>query len=325
MSSKRAAGSTLARPILLVQISDLHFGPHNRFSGLDPGKLAAQFAQAIDREAQRLKLGVPIQLILMTGDVAEAARPREYEDAITFFSQFSETIKLSISRIIFVPGNHDVSWAATKRAEIYQDEYDLPADEVRRRMDKVKLRQFFGFVRRLHGGDLPGYAIKNGARVYEFDDLLVTVVSLNSCEAESHKKIDHRGLLSEDQAQSVLDHFPDNPASRSHIKILLVHHNPVVTVQENVEAIISHLRKSANIDLDSVERYISDIVGFEGLTCCKELQITVKLSLCSMVITTQQTKSFGHGSRVETDKLMCCQLVVVCYLLISYQRTIRAP
>ena len=54
--------------------------------------------------------GVPFAAVVVTGDVAETARPREYEDAAAFLGALAQEIELAPRRFVFCPGNHDVSW-----------------------------------------------------------------------------------------------------------------------------------------------------------------------------------------------------------------------
>ena len=69
------------RPIVCLHMSDLHFGPNGRFSELDPVEIASRFAVAIS--AARDAGGVPdhIDLLIVTGDISEAALPRQFETA----------------------------------------------------------------------------------------------------------------------------------------------------------------------------------------------------------------------------------------------------
>jgi hypothetical protein len=64
-----------------------------------------------------------------------------------FFTALAEGIAVDRRRFVFVPGNHDVSWFACERIEIDRKELGFGEDELRRRMDEVKMERFFGFVR----------------------------------------------------------------------------------------------------------------------------------------------------------------------------------
>lgn len=134
------------RPFILLQLSDLHFGEHSRFHGQDLPRLAKACATAIDSARKDLGWQEPVGLLLVTGDLAEAARPKEYRAALEFFSALVGHLSLERSRVVFVPGNHDVSWTACRKVE--DDISDRILDEAagRNRIDQVKLLRFDSMV-----------------------------------------------------------------------------------------------------------------------------------------------------------------------------------
>ena len=68
----------MAQPIVLLHMSDLHFGPNSRFDGLNHKDLGQYLAQAIQAEAECRNLKAKPDLVIVTGDVAQAAKPKEY-------------------------------------------------------------------------------------------------------------------------------------------------------------------------------------------------------------------------------------------------------
>src|SRR5258705_3901435 len=102
------------RPFALLQLSDLHFGPHSRFAGVDVEALAARCVDAVRAACEQLDFREQVAIVLVTGDVAEAARPGEYEHALTFFGALVARLGVLRSSVVFVPGNHDVSWTRCK-------------------------------------------------------------------------------------------------------------------------------------------------------------------------------------------------------------------
>jgi 3',5'-cyclic AMP phosphodiesterase CpdA len=62
------------RPFALLQLSDLHFGPNSRFAGVDMDGLAGRCADAVRDARGQLRWGEDVGLVLVTGDIAEAAR-----------------------------------------------------------------------------------------------------------------------------------------------------------------------------------------------------------------------------------------------------------
>lgn len=79
-------------PLVLLQLSDLHFGPHSRFAGCDLQRLAAQCRQALDEARGDLGWRESVGLVVVTGDIAEAARPPEYASTATFFNALAQQL-----------------------------------------------------------------------------------------------------------------------------------------------------------------------------------------------------------------------------------------
>lgn len=126
------------RPFILLQLSDLHFGEHSRFHGQDLPRLAKACATAIASAREDLGWQEPVGLLLVTGDLAEAARPKEYRAALEFFSALVGHLSLERSRVVFVPGNHDVSW--TKCLEVQGLISDGELDEAQCTMERTTVQ-----------------------------------------------------------------------------------------------------------------------------------------------------------------------------------------
>jgi 3',5'-cyclic AMP phosphodiesterase CpdA len=284
-ASRHPAGTDLIAPLVLLQLSDLHFGPHSRFVGCDLERLAAQCRQALDEARGDLGWREAVGLVLVTGDIAEAARPPEYATAATFFLALAHQLGLSPHRFVFVPGNHDISWTKCREIEGQLDDGAFPASELRARLDDVKLAHFEKFLRDVHGGkarhEVDGAAVTSlahGVFVHDFADLGVSVAALNSCERESHRKEDHVGALSAAQAQAVLDHWRQAPAAL--IRLAAVHHNPASMASPAIDQWLGFLRtSSAQLTAEVVERIATNFVGFEGHEHLRHLAADAHTSL----------------------------------------------
>jgi 3',5'-cyclic AMP phosphodiesterase CpdA len=270
---------------VLLQLSDLHFGPHSRFDGCDLARLAAQCRQALDEARGDLGWREPIGLVVVTGDVAETARPPEYVAAATFFLALAEQLALPPHRFVFVPGNHDISWTKCRMVEDQLKDGEFPEVELRTRLDTVKFTHFDKFIRDVHGGrprhEVHGASVTSlpyGVFIHDFADLGLSVAALNSCERESHRKEDHVGSMSAAQAQAVLDHWR---GSRSEvIRIAAVHHNPAALASAAIDQWLAFLRSRAvDLTIDVVERIASNFVGFEGHEYLRNLAADANASL----------------------------------------------
>ncbi|HSR98930.1 MAG TPA: NACHT domain-containing protein [Kofleriaceae bacterium] len=286
-------------PFVLLQLSDLHFGPHSRFVGVDMEALAARCADAIRGACAELELREPISILLVTGDVAEAARPGEYDSALAFFGALAAQLELPRSAVVFVPGNHDVSWTRCKEIEGQLHDGLVTPAELRARFDTVKLARFDDMVARFYDPSLPRHdgpgagparpasagavtALPRGAYVHDFERLGVSIAALDSCEVESHRDADHRGTIGEDQAQAVLAHWRNGGSPPERLRILAVHHNPVPTIPPAIREWRDWLRgqvKRGKLDAGLFERFAADAVGFEGHERLQAIAADAQVSL----------------------------------------------
>lgn len=182
-----------------------------------------------------------------------------------------------------MPGNHDVYWVACKRAILDQEEKRFSDEELRDQMDSTKFDNFENFLTDFYGISRSEFAIKisHGAYIYENDDLNISIAALNSSEKESHQKEDHRGLLSKNQAQSLMEYW-SNIESNSRIRIVAIHHNPTSNVPENINETIKILEefgKDGKLDKEYVKIFASDIVGFEGRDHLQRISEEFKVQL----------------------------------------------
>ena len=92
-------------PVRIVHFSDL------QFDGRKPGAFHATDTQAALQKVQT-RWSSPPDLIALTGDIAEAGRPIEYDMAAAWISKLRDKLGGGIheSVVLTVPGNHDVSW-----------------------------------------------------------------------------------------------------------------------------------------------------------------------------------------------------------------------
>lgn len=258
----------MTKSILILHLSDLHFGPNSRFAGSKPEVLSQKLFLAIEDVSSRIKIEESISLVIITGDIAEHSRKEEYAIASLFFKSLANKLKIDRFKFVFVPGNHDVSWTACKHVEIDQQDQGFTDEEFTTKINKIKFKNFKDFAEGFYGIPLEkrGRPINYESYINNIDDLKLSIVSLNSCEIESHRKKDHIGFLSDDHAQSLLSEWLSDKYD-PYIKIIALHHNPVPTVPVNVEQGMKHLEaleKDKKLTKEDVERFASDAVGFEG-------------------------------------------------------------
>jgi 3',5'-cyclic AMP phosphodiesterase CpdA len=135
--------------MLILHLSDLHFGDYSRFAGLDAEAAAKEgesFADQVAAACRRLKLKPHPDVVAATGDFAETGHQEELENAGAFLGAAVDRLGVERRRTILVPGNHDVSrgQCIAEEARFGMERRrrlgDVEAEsELRQRLDGVKL------------------------------------------------------------------------------------------------------------------------------------------------------------------------------------------
>lgn len=93
--------------MLLLNVSDIHFHHPICNTQMDPDRpyrtLLIQDARALAAQ-----LG-PIGAILVSGDIAYAGAPEEYDAAYEWLSELANACGCPLTRVFVIPGNHDVN------------------------------------------------------------------------------------------------------------------------------------------------------------------------------------------------------------------------
>jgi 3',5'-cyclic AMP phosphodiesterase CpdA len=260
-----------AQPILLLHLSDLHFGQYSRFAGRDLEGLGRTLSKNVQQARQDLQIGPNVGLVIVSGDLAETGLREEFRQAAVFLASLAEALDLDRRQFVFCPGNHDISWLECKAAE---SEYEAQCNrdgrrpveaDLRRQMDQRKFYYYNAFLCDFYGlarlNGLPRQELKNDGWLYDFPDLRLSVAALNSCERESHRSSDHQGALGAAQAQGLMDRWLTEPFS-GFLKIVVVHHNPDRTTWSNVEA-WRQLLQDNQLAPALILRYERDLAGFD--------------------------------------------------------------
>lgn len=269
--------------ILLIHLSDLHLGATHRFpisNSRERAHLGIRFGRAIKAAATDLGVAVDRALVAVTGDLTNSGQADEFEWAIEVLQGLGGELGIVNQRFVFCPGNHDIDWLECQIAELQAKQKKLGAKESRNEIDSRKLDRYRDFLKNFYGDNLDHIArpIAREARRQDFEDLRVSVISLNACERESHKKDDHVGHVSDDQAQAICDSWLSD-SKRDWIRILTVHQNPDSTAPDNLEEIRKSLGARDKLDSDSYDRIIADIAGFEGRNAVRRAAESARVSM----------------------------------------------
>lgn len=207
-------------PLTLAVLSDLHIGhdargrdlcPHADSKAIDPVYKDTFFKFL--RSAQ-----IRADYLVIPGDITHEAQPAEFDLASNFIADTARVLgtKKKKTRVIIVPGNHDVDWA----------EMSLPdSTGFRQNQRYAPLRNgkwIFGRIMRSGGQCLldPPYF-----RIWDFADLLV--LAYNSAWHDDPKISTHHGLIAADHIQQLERKVGQIDLSSSRLKLFLAHHHPV--------------------------------------------------------------------------------------------------
>lgn len=277
----------LADEILILHLSDLHFGAYSRFSKQIEedrcGQLGRNLAESI---METLQLDQPaVHLVAVTGDVAQTAEKIEYQHAAKFLEGLSGGLGLPRDRFVFCPGNHDVSWAACKMVCSINEYEGWDDNKYRQELNDKKLERYTEFLNDFYGDngpkseDLPG----NG-HIYDFDHLSLSIAALNSCERESHLEEDHLGEVGGEQLTDC-EAYWRQPHMADRLKIACLHHNPdpdIVETTKDWKAFLENKKSEGKIDEQLFQRFLADAQGLTNrnhlVTVCSRLGVQMVLS-----------------------------------------------
>ena len=118
----------------ILHLSDLHFTDAESAT-LWHGQLAEDLKDDLDCGH--------LDLLILSGDIGTRAEDGEYKTAARFLDQLRTEFKIDQSRIVMVPGNHDLNWKLSRkgyrfdyREDLQEPHEDRKGDRVRRRLDR---------------------------------------------------------------------------------------------------------------------------------------------------------------------------------------------
>jgi len=113
---------SVEKKLRFVHLSDIHFSHRQASFGFDPD-LALREAVIADVADKRAELG-PMDAILVSGDIAYAGKPSEYEDAAKWLDALTEAAGCDPADVWLCPGNHDIDQAVITSNPMLQDSHD---------------------------------------------------------------------------------------------------------------------------------------------------------------------------------------------------------
>ncbi len=240
-------------PMCLAIISDLHVGG---------AATAADLCPLADRDATRHdpdfldrflsfveEEGLQPDWLVLPGDATHRAQPDEAAVASKAISRIAETILPDSESAVFVPGNHDVDWSVLE---------NLDGHGVRwgQRYDTLMHAEFvFPTITGRAEGDLfapPHFA------VWDSPELLV--VGYNSSHHDEPAEEIHHGRAELDDLDAIRAHLQNVDLADDRLKLLLIHHHPVL-----YDSLIpEHVDFSALQNANALRHLVTDL-GFDAI------------------------------------------------------------
>jgi len=237
--------------VTIVHLSDLQYGRFHRFpENADPANRFDSLAERLidDLRYLREEHRVDPDLLIVTGDLAEWAKKKEFERVHSFLRRILDALSLPASRMAVIPGNHDINRDA---CEAYFK--DCSAEDI----DPVppflaKWKFFRGFFTSLYEGCPFAFTEERPYTLFAFPEIRTVVAGLNSTMAESHRPDDHYGFAGEPQYRWFADELRTY-ADQGWLRIAAVHHN----VRRGNTSDDENLR-----DADMLNAYLGPLVHF---------------------------------------------------------------
>jgi 3',5'-cyclic AMP phosphodiesterase CpdA len=236
--------------LTLLHLSDVQFGRNHIFGRADLTRADLHFDSLfgrlhVDLDHLRTDEHLVPDLVVISGDIAEWGMDAEFADALQFIKDLTNHLSLAPSRVVVVPGNHDVN-------RLLCESYFLQcagrgATPISPWTPKWEAFQHFHDLLYAEVDPPPTFSPELPWTLRLFEDFSLAVVSMNSTIAESHREADHYGWVGEPQLQwfaDALSHLDDH-----WFRLAVVHHNVLRAAADDDE----NLR-----DADDLERILAD-------------------------------------------------------------------
>jgi hypothetical protein len=104
--------------IHILHLSDLHFS-----NAILAGVYRTQLETDLNRELKVKRL----EYLVISGDIANRSTQEEYDAAFAMLDGLVKRFGLDASRVVIVPGNHDMNWDLSKKAYPFVFKDDVPS------------------------------------------------------------------------------------------------------------------------------------------------------------------------------------------------------
>ncbi|MCP4680204.1 MAG: NACHT domain-containing protein [Deltaproteobacteria bacterium] len=220
------------RNVTILHLSDIH---RTRDESVSNENILFSLSAELRRQQQDEGLPKP-DLLVVSGDLTQSAKEDEYNDAYVLIDTLKNELTVpELSRVILVPGNHDINWdicetlfkAGPRQPEKTDPTLTHSQGGVHFWTDEKtyikRLDPFRVFYRKIYGRDY-GITRRDQFDVWAYPELDVCFVGLNSCDHVDHLRF--RGAINEEAFFAADAQLPSALTRRSHcIKIAVWHHD----------------------------------------------------------------------------------------------------
>jgi 3',5'-cyclic AMP phosphodiesterase CpdA len=215
----------MQKEIKILHISDFQFGRNHRFGRLGEGETQPlsldTLYERLAADLTQFSNGGPlVDLLVVTGDVAETGSRKEFQDALEFLRLLQKFLGLAANRIIIIPGNHDVN-----RDHCQSYFFRCSGDGDKPKVPYFcKWENYLSFLKEFHGSHSSIFTEALPWSIHSIPELKLVICGMNSTMTESHRPEDHYGYLGEQQLnwyREALEKYKKDEWFR----IGLVHHN----------------------------------------------------------------------------------------------------
>ena len=197
-------------------ISDLHIGIKARSKELCPYPDGSyKDDQLVDSfltyASNYIKNFGDFDFLIIPGDITNNSNLIEYDCGSKFLTKITKELNIDISKVIFVPGNHDVDWSILTGIPEEEKEF--------RRPHKYNTLKDISHV--FSNFCVPDLLLAPYLKVWEFDD--VVFFGFNSSWHDDAFQKNHYGLITLEQIQQLKEVFDKTDMNK--LKIFVVHHH----------------------------------------------------------------------------------------------------
>jgi 3',5'-cyclic AMP phosphodiesterase CpdA len=240
LASVASTSNQSGKSMNILHLSDLHFG--------DLSNARNWYSQLADDLKNKLSCA-NLDLLILSGDIANKSTEDEYEAAEGFVHSVSEEFNLNKKNVIIVPGNHDLNrdlsqeaYSLMRKGEYIGFNNGKPDEscsiykggdyiEVLDQEEYIqRFKNFSNFYQKIRGESYP-LDVSQQALIYHFPELNLLVLGLNSSwQLDHHYK--SRVSIHSEALSKALDQIRTSEIYRDCKKFVVWHH-PIYSEKED--------------------------------------------------------------------------------------------